>query len=129
MSEIRWNTYLILTNEISDTSKLLIFLLSLFQLGVQTDISYLITLKVIDFLSSCCQSIYFPSWKLSSSVQIWQPPGLQCGVYEGQTTFSNDCFLLLFFVQLWYQYDTDGSRYIEADELKVDNLIIDIFMF
>ena len=22
-------------------------------------------------------------------------------------------------VQLWYQYDTDGSGYIEADELKV----------
>ena len=25
------------------------------------------------------------------------------------------------FVQLWYQYDTDGSGYIEADELKVDS--------
>ena len=23
------------------------------------------------------------------------------------------------FIQLWYQYDTDGSGYIEADELKV----------
>ena len=28
------------------------------------------------------------------------------------------------FVQLWYQYDTDGSGYIEADELKVDNMRI-----
>ena len=27
-------------------------------------------------------------------------------------------------MQLWYQYDTDGSGYIEADELKVDSLKI-----
>ena len=25
-------------------------------------------------------------------------------------------------MQLWYQYDTDGSGYIEADELKVGDL-------
>ena len=64
--------------------------------------------------------------KLSSSVQIWQPPGLQCGVHEGQQTLSKDWGFIGIFVQLWYQYDTDGSGYIEADELKVDNLIMDL---
>ena len=31
-------------------------------------------------------------------------------------------------MQLWYQYDTDGSGYIEADELKVDNLRMNVEM-
>ena len=31
---------------------------------------------------------------------------------DGQT------FLLFFSPKLWHQYDTDGSGYIEADELK-----------
>ena len=34
-----------------------------------------------------------------------------------------------FFVQLWYQYDTDGSGYIEADELKVGKLILEVWFF
>ena len=29
--------------------------------------------------------------------------------------------LMLIYFQLWYQYDTDGSGFIEADELKVSS--------
>ena len=28
---------------------------------------------------------------------------------------------MLIYFQLWYQYDTDGSGFIEADELKVSS--------
>ena len=41
--------------------------------------------------------------------------------------FDCDCGLIdqIMYFQLWYQYDTDGSGFIEADELKESIFFVD----
>jgi hypothetical protein len=45
-----------------------------------------------------------------------------------QSNFALKYSFDVFFLQLWHQYDTDGSGYIEADELKV-KLFLKMFSF
>ncbi len=83
-------------------------------------------------------SIITHGGELFAAVPFWQPLRIQCGVYEGMKllapSISRQCGYntriisasptQLFFThtfnysQLWHQYDTDNSGYIEADELK-----------
>lgn len=57
--------------------------------------------------------------KLFIAVQVRQSVGVQRGIHES-TKFVFVCdFVMNLLLQIWREYDTDGSGYIEADELKV----------
>lgn len=46
---------------------------------------------------------------------IKRPDGAGIIICQNELAFTIDIF------QIWREYDTDGSGYIEADELKVNN--------
>ena len=50
---------------------------------------------------------------------IVQPQLLLSLAQLSPSLFSTLLSFSINIIQLWYQYDTDGSGYIEADELKV----------
>lgn len=57
--------------------------------------------------------------KLFITIQVRQSAGVQRGIHESKK-FAFVCdFVMNLLLQIWREYDTDGSGYIEADELKV----------
>ena len=68
--------------------------------------------------------------EFSASVQIWQSAGIKRWVYEGQTNLlAINLIIIIVLLKLWYQYDSDCSGFIEADELKVKFYIIMLYFF